>query len=59
MIDAFGVAHPEYLLAVRLLADEVCSTEKLIAYCKNASVRDLIVVTESGMLHRLHKECPD
>ena len=29
------------------------------AYCKNSPVRDLIVVTESGMLHRLRKECPD
>ena len=56
---ALVVAHPECTHAVRLLADEVCSTEKMIAYCRAAPVRDIIVVTESGMLHRLRKECPD
>lgn len=57
--DALVVAHPECTQAVRMLADEVCSTEKMISYCKNAPVKDIIVVTESGMLHRLRKECPD
>jgi quinolinate synthase len=57
--EALVVAHPECTQAVRLLADEVCSTEKMISYCKNAPVNDIIVVTESGMLHRLRKECPD
>ena len=57
--DALVVAHPECTTAVRLLADEVCSTEKMVAYCKNAPVKDIIVVTESGMLHRLQKEAPD
>ena len=56
---ALVVAHPECTQAVRLLADEVCSTEKMISYCRNAPVKDIIVVTESGMLHRLQKECPD
>jgi quinolinate synthase len=57
--DALVVAHPECTHAVRLLANEVCSTEKMISYCRNAPVQHLIVVTESGMLHRLRKECPD
>jgi quinolinate synthase len=57
--QALVVAHPECTQAVRLLADEVCSTEKMISYCQNAPVKDIIVVTESGMLHRLRKECPD
>jgi quinolinate synthase len=57
--DALVVAHPECTQAVRLLADEVCSTEKMVSYCKNAPVKDIIVVTESGMLHRLRKESPD
>jgi quinolinate synthase len=57
--EALVVAHPECTQAVRLLADEVCSTEKMVSYCRNAPVRDIIVVTESGMLHRLRKECPD
>lgn len=31
----------------------------MITFCQNAPVKDIIVVTESGMLHRLRKECPD
>jgi quinolinate synthase len=56
---ALVIAHPECTQAVRLLADEVCSTEKMVTFCQNASVKDIIVVTESGMLHRLQRECPD
>src|SRR5438552_4995915 len=52
------VAHPECTYAVRLLADEVCSTEKMIAFCRNSPAREIIVVTEAGMLHRLTKEVP-
>jgi quinolinate synthase len=57
--DALVVAHPECTQAVRLLADEVCSTERMVDFCKNAPVKHIIVVTESGMLHRLKRECPD
>jgi quinolinate synthase len=57
--DALVVAHPECTQAVRLLADEVCSTEKMIHFCKTAPSKNIIVVTESGMLHRLRKEAPD
>jgi quinolinate synthetase A subunit len=32
--DALVVAHPECTQAVRLLADEVCSTEKMVSYCR-------------------------
>src|SRR5437763_10629345 len=53
------VAHPECTYAVRMLADDVCSTEKMIAFCKNSPAREIIVVTEAGMLHRLKKEIPD
>jgi quinolinate synthase len=57
--DALVVAHPECTQAVRLLADEVCSTERMVDFCKKAPVKNIIVVTESGMLHRLKRECPD
>ncbi len=57
--DAEVVAHPECTTAVRLLADEVCSTEKMIAFCKNSPAKNIIVVTEAGMLHRLRKEVPE
>jgi quinolinate synthase len=56
--DAPLVAHPECTKAVRMLADEVCSTERMVDYCKRASSPHIIVATEAGMLHRLQKECP-
>ena len=57
--DAPVVAHPECTFAVRLLADEVCSTEKMISYCRDHEANAFIIVTESGMLHRLRKEVPN
>ncbi len=57
--EAKIVAHPECPYAVRLLADEVCSTEKMISYCKNSSTNAFVIVTEEGMLHRLRREIPD
>src|SRR6266516_2279032 len=57
--DAPVVAHPECTYAVRMLADEVCSTEKMVTFCKESSAREIIVVTEAGLLHRLQKEIPD
>jgi quinolinate synthase len=57
--DAAVVAHPECPKAVRLLADEVCSTEKMVHFCRETPAKNVIVVTESGMLHRIQKEVPD
>ena len=56
--DAPLVAHPECTKAVRMLADELCSTEKMVDYCKRSPARQFIIATEAGMLHRLKKECP-
>lgn len=56
--DAKVVAHPECTFAVRALADEVCSTEKMVGYCRNSPSNTFIIVTESGMLHRLEREVP-
>src|SRR5687768_12688775 len=53
------VAHPECTKAVRMLADEVCSTEKMVEFCKKTPSKEIIIATEFGMLHRLKKECPD
>jgi len=52
------VVHPESLREVRELADAVCSTEKMITFCKTDPADTFIVVTESGIIHRLQKECP-
>lgn len=56
--DAAVVAHPECTTAVRLLADEVCSTERMIDYCRSSPSHNIIVVTEANMLHRLRRDVP-
>jgi len=53
------VAHPECVQAVRDIADEVCSTEGMVKFARTTAAREIIVVTECGMLHRLHREAPD
>ena len=56
--DAKVVVHPESLREVRDLADAICSTEKMITYCKNDPAKRFVIVTESGIIHRMQKECP-
>ena len=56
--DAKIVVHPESLREVRDLADAVCSTEKMITFCKHDPAKKFVIVTESGIIHRMQKECP-
>jgi quinolinate synthase len=56
--DAKIVVHPESLREVRDLADAVASTERMITYCKTNPAKRFVVVTESGIIHRMQKECP-
>jgi quinolinate synthase len=56
--EAKVVVHPESLREVRALADAVCSTEKMITYCRTSPARQFVIVTESGIIHRMKKECP-
>ena len=53
------VAHPECVETVRDLADEVCSTEKMVSYCRESSADSFIILTETGMMHRLTRELPE
>lgn len=52
------IAHPECVETVRDMADEVCSTEKMLGFCRDHASEDIIVVTETGMLNRLRREVP-
>ncbi len=52
------IVHPESLREVRDLADAICSTEKMITYCKSDPAKQFVIVTESGIIHRMQKECP-
>jgi quinolinate synthase len=56
--EAKVVVHPESLREVRDLADVVCSTERMITYCRSSPARQFVIVTESGIIHRMQKECP-
>ncbi len=52
------VVHPESLREVRDLADAVCSTERMVTYCRTTPATQFVIVTESGIIHRMRKECP-
>jgi len=52
------LVHPECDAAVRALGDIVCSTEKMIAYCRDSEAKEFILVTEPAMLHRMRSEVP-
>ena len=57
--DALVLAHPECKKPLLLLADKVGSTKALLDFAKASDARRFIVVTESGILHQMRKECPD
>ena len=56
--EAKVVAHPECVETVRDNADVVCSTEKMVHYCRDDAAQQYIVITETGMIHRLQREIP-
>ncbi len=57
--DAKVVCHPECREIIRLLADHICSTEQMIPYCRESAAEQFIIVTETGILHRLSKLVPE
>ncbi len=56
--EAEIVCHPECTEVIRLLSDHVCSTEKMIAYCRESKAPSFVIVTEGGILHRLRRLVP-
>ena len=52
------VAHPECRLEVLNNADFIGSTEAILRYCQKSDCMEFIVLTESGMGHRLEGACP-
>jgi len=52
------VVHPECTPEVIALADEVLSTSGMCRYAQRDEVREMIVGTEVGIIHRLKKENP-
>ena len=56
--EAKVVVHPECTPEVIALADEALSTGGMIRFARRDDVRQMIVGTEIGIIHRLKKENP-
>lgn len=53
------IAHPECEASVLALADYIGSTTGLLQFTQHDSADTFIVVTESGILHQMHKLSPN
>jgi quinolinate synthase len=56
---AVVMVHPECRPDVVAIADEVLSTGGMCRFARETDVKEIIVGTETGILHRLRKENPD
>jgi quinolinate synthase len=57
--DAVVTAHPECPEGLLQHADHVGSTSSILAFARSTPAREIIVVTEPGILHQMQKENPD
>ncbi|MBN1688523.1 MAG: quinolinate synthase NadA [Candidatus Omnitrophica bacterium] len=55
---AVVIVHPECLPDVIELADEVASTSGMLRFAARCSVDEMIIGTETGLLHKLKKDNP-
>jgi quinolinate synthase len=53
------IAHPECITAILDIADFIGSTTALLNYTSKSNDREFIVVTETGIIHQMQKNCPD
>jgi len=57
--EAVVAAHPECPAAVLQHADHIGSTTSILKFARDTDARQVIVVTEAGILHQMQKENPD
>lgn len=57
--DAVVAAHPECPERLLQYADHIGSTARILEFARTTEARQIIVVTESGILHQMQKENPD
>ena len=57
--EAVVLVHPECKAEVVALADYAGATAGILAYCARPEVREVIVVTESGILYEMEQRHPD
>jgi quinolinate synthase len=53
------LVHPECRPEVTALADKVLSTSGMCEYAKRSKCREMLIGTETAIIHRLKKENPD
>ena len=56
--NALALVHPECRPDAKEAADKVMSTGGMVRFVKESSVREFIIGTETGIIHRLQKENP-
>jgi quinolinate synthase len=56
---ALVLVHPECRPEVIDLADHVASTSGIIQHVCSSGKQEFIIGTETGIIHRIHKQCPD
>lgn len=57
--DALVLTHPECKQAVVELSDFVGSTQAILNFAGKSTAKRFIVVTESGILHKMRQQYPD
>lgn len=57
--EAKILVHPECRRSLQLIADKVGSTAALLDFARNDEADKFIVVTESGILFEMRRECPE
>ena len=53
------LVHPECRKPLQIIADMVGSTARLLDYARKSDADTFFVVTESGILHQMQKDCPE
>lgn len=53
------IAHPECEEPILDISDYIGSTTNLIKYAQQSASKEFIVVTETGILHKMQQTCPD
>ncbi|MDE5840732.1 MAG: quinolinate synthase NadA [Muribaculaceae bacterium] len=53
------LVHPECRRPLQLIADKVGSTAALLEFARKDDAKEYIVVTESGILFDIQRECPE
>lgn len=53
------LVHPECSSEIADMADFVGSTSQIISYAKNSDIKEIIIGTEMGVMHKLQNDNPD